>query len=411
MKFISGGITAPKGFKANGLHCGLRKNKSKNDLALIYSEVTCVAAAMYTQNIIKGAPVIVTKRNLENGKAQAIIANSGNANCTADGIETAEKMCEIAANLLNISKDDVIVASTGVIGKTLPIEPIKSFSENLVKGLSTTGSTLAASAIMTMDTVVKEEAILFEINGKDVYIGSIAKGTGMLHPNMATMLGFASTDCNISKEMLDKAMYIAVEKTFNMISVDGDTSTNDTYAIMANGLAENEKITEENEEFFCFVDALTAVCKSLAMKMAKDGEGATKLLISKVNGAKDYECAKAIAKSIICSNLVKSAMFACDANWGRILCAIGYAGVDLSIEKVEILFESKNGVIKVCEQGVGIEFAEDIASKILSADEIQIIVNLYDGNGYAEAYGCDLTYDYIRINGDYRKAIGDINKK
>lgn len=403
MTFINGGVTAANGFKANGVHCGIRKNKTKPDLALIFSDVPCTAAAVYTQNLVKGAPVTVTKNHLENGVAQAVIVNSGNANtCNADGMEKAEKMCKIAADNLGIAQQDVIVASTGVIGQVLPIEPIEKAGKELAEGLDENGSHLAATAIMTTDTFAKEAAVQFEIGGKKVVIGGITKGSGMIHPNMATMLAFSTTDCAISAQMLDKAVRIATEKTFNMISIDGDTSTNDTYAIMANGLAGNNEITEESEEFDVFVEALIAVCKKLAMMMAKDGEGATKLIISSVCGAKSEDDAKKVAKSIICSSLFKSAMFGEDANWGRVLCAIGYSGADVDVEKIELSFKSANGEVKVCENGAGIDFSEDIAAQVLSADEITVCVNLHDGEICTEAFGCDLTYDYVKINGDYR---------
>lgn len=403
MNFINGGVTAAKGFKANGIHCGIRKNKTKPDLALIYSDVLCTAAAVYTQNLVKGAPVIVTQNNLRNGTAQAVIANSGNANtCNADGIEKAEKMCKIVADNLGILQNDVIVASTGVIGQVLPIEPIENAAKELADGLDENGSNLAATAIMTTDTFAKEAAVSVEIGGKNVTIGGITKGSGMIHPNMATMLGFSTTDCAISAEMLDKAVRIATEKTFNMISVDGDTSTNDTYAIMANSLAGNAEITEENEDFETFTVALTAVSKKLAMMMAKDGEGATKLIIADVCGAKDEITAKTVAKGIICSSLFKSAMFGEDANWGRVLCAIGYSGADVDVNKIELSFKSSKGTIKVCENGAGIDFSEEVAAEVLSSDEITVCVDLHDGEENAEAYGCDLTYDYVKINGDYR---------
>ncbi|WP_099204660.1 bifunctional ornithine acetyltransferase/N-acetylglutamate synthase [Scatolibacter rhodanostii] len=403
MEFITGGVTAAKGFKANGIHCGIRKNKGKADLALIASEVPCTAAAVYTQNLVKGAPVTVTQKNLTDGRAQAVIVNSGNANtCNADGIEKAERMCEIAAELLHIQPNDVIVGSTGVIGQVLPIEPIENAAKELYNGLDENGSNLAATAIMTTDTFAKEAAVSVKIGGKTVHIGGIAKGSGMIHPNMATMLGFSTTDCAISAEMLNQAIHIVTDNTFNMVSVDGDTSTNDTYAVMANGLAENPEITEENEDFSLFVEGLEAVCKKLAMMMAKDGEGATKLLIAQISGAKEEQTAKTVAKAIICSSLVKAAMFGEDANWGRVLCAIGYAGADVDVQKIDVAFVSGKGTVSVCQKGAGIDFSEDQASLVLSADEITIQVDLHSGENTAEAYGCDLTYDYVKINGDYR---------
>ncbi len=403
MEWITGGITAAKGFKANGIHCGIRKNRTKPDLALIFSEKPCTAAAVYTQNLVKGAPVTVTQKHLANGKAQAVIVNSGNANtCNADGVEKAEKMCVLAANLLGIDPQDVIVASTGVIGQVLPLEPIESGMKALAEGLHEDGSALAATAIMTTDTFIKEAAVAVEIGGKTVHIGGICKGSGMIHPNMATMLGFSATDCAISAEMLNKAVHLVTEKTFNMVSVDGDTSTNDTYTLMANGLAENAEITEENEAFALFVTALEAVCRKLAKMMAKDGEGATKLLIANVSGASDEQTAKVVAKAVICSSLVKAAMFGQDANWGRVLCAIGYAGADVDVNKIDVAFVSEKGSVTVCRAGAGVDFSEEIAASVLSEPEITIKIILHRGEHSAEAYGCDLTYDYVKINGDYR---------
>ncbi|MBP3704185.1 MAG: bifunctional glutamate N-acetyltransferase/amino-acid acetyltransferase ArgJ [Clostridia bacterium] len=403
MKYIEGGVTAAKGFLASGIHCGIRKNKTKADLALIYSEKLCNAAGVYTQNLVKGAPILVTRKNIANGKAQAVICNSGNANtCNADGEEKAWRMCEIAANALHIDPTDVIVASTGVIGQMLPIEPIENAAEALAAALSADGSNMAAKAIMTTDTIEKEVAAEVEIGGKTVTVGGIAKGSGMIHPNMATMLCFVTTDCAISAEMLQKAIKSAADKTFNMISVDGDTSTNDTLTVMANGEAGNAEITAEGAEYDAFCEVLTAVCKKLSMMMAGDGEGATKLLICKTTGAKDWETAKTVAKSVICSSLLKAAMFGEDANWGRVLCAIGYAGADIDINKVDVAFRSENGYVAVCKDGAGIDFSEEIAANVLHTREITILVELNSGDAEAEAFGCDLTYDYVKINGDYR---------
>ena len=403
MQYIEGGVTAAKSFLAGGVHCGIRKNKSKADLALIYSEQMCTAAGVYTQNLVKGAPILVTQKNLENGHAQAVICNSGNANtCNADGEAKAWRMCEIAADALHIDPHDVIVASTGVIGQILPIEPIENAAQALVESLSETGSNMAAKAIMTTDTREKEVAASFELDGKTVTVGGIAKGSGMIHPNMATMLCFVTTDCAISAAMLQKAIKKAADTTFNMISVDGDTSTNDTLTVMANGAAGNAEITVEGAAFDAFCEALTAVCKKLSMMMAGDGEGATKLLICKTTGAKDWETAKTVAKSVICSSLLKAAMFGEDANWGRVLCAIGYAGADIDIHKVDVSFESANGRVDVCENGAGIEFSEEEAAHVLHTGEITILVDLKAGDAQAEAFGCDLTYDYVKINGDYR---------
>lgn len=403
MKYIEGGVTAAKGFQASGIHCGIRKNKTKADLALIYSEKICTAAGIYTQNLVKGAPILVTRKNIADGKAQAVICNSGNANtCNADGEAKAWRMCEIAADVLHIDPHDVIVASTGVIGQVLPIEPIENAAEALAAALSEDGSNMAAKAIMTTDTMEKEVAVETEIGGKTVFIGGISKGSGMIHPNMATMLCFVTTDCAISAEMLQKAIKSSADKTFNMISVDGDTSTNDTLTVMANGEAGNEEITAEGEAYDAFCEALTAVCKKLSMMMAGDGEGATKLLICKTSGAKNWETAKIVAKSVICSSLLKAAMFGEDANWGRVLCAIGYSGADIDINKVDVAFESENGRVAVCENGAGIDFSEEIAAHVLHAKEITILVDLKSGDAEAEAFGCDLTYDYVKINGDYR---------
>lgn len=403
MKYIEGGVTAAKGFLASGIHCGIRKNKTKADLALIYSEKLCNAAGVYTQNLVKGAPILVTRKNIANGKAQAVICNSGNANtCNADGEQKAWRMCKIAANVLHIDPTDVIVASTGVIGQVLPIEPIENAAEALAAALSADGSNMAAKAIMTTDTIEKEVAAEVEIGGKTVTVGGIAKGSGMIHPNMATMLCFVTTDCAISAEMLQKAIKSAADKTFNMISVDGDTSTNDTLTVMANGEAGNAEITAEGAEYDAFCEVLTAVCKKLSMMMAGDGEGATKLLICKTTGAKDWETAKTVAKSVICSSLLKAAMFGEDANWGRVLCAIGYAGADIDINKVDVAFRSENGYVAVCKDGAGIDFSEEIAANVLHTREITILVELNSGDAEAEAFGCDLTYDYVKINGDYR---------
>lgn len=401
--YIDGGVTAPKGFKANGIHCGIRKNKSKKDLALIYCEKECTAAGVYTQNLVCGAPVTLTKENLKDGKAQAIICNSGIANtCNADGMEKAVGMGKIAADALGISPENMVVASTGVIGQPLSLEPIENGIEELVKGLSENGSDSAAQAIMTTDTVKKEFAVSFELGGKECRIGAISKGSGMIHPNMATMLGFITTDCNISPQMLQAALKAAVSDSFNMLSVDGDTSTNDTVCVLASGLCENEYIDSENESFNVFAAALKDICISLARAMAKDGEGATKLVMCAVKGAKDKETAKKVAKSVICSALVKAAMFGSDANWGRVLCAMGYCGADIDVTKAGVSFKSAAGECEVCRMGAGIEFSEEIAKKVLSEDEITIDVTLMDGEAEACAYGCDLTYDYVKINGDYR---------
>ena len=403
MKLINGGVCAAKGFTANGVHCGIRKNRTKRDLSLIYSTVPASAAAVYTTNLVKGAPLDVTKKHLSNGIAQAVICNSGNANtCNANGIEIAEKMASLAADELGISADDVVVASTGVIGQTLDIEPIANGIKPLVSGLSADGCAVAAEGIMTTDTVMKEVAVEFEINGKTCRIGGIAKGSGMIHPNMATMLVFITSDVSISSEMLSKALSSDIADTFNMVSVDGDTSTNDMVTVLANGLAGNEKIETENEDFALFMKALNTVTVHLCRMIAGDGEGATKLLECKVSGAKDICTAKTVAKSVICSSLLKAAMFGADANWGRVLCAIGYSGADVDVNRIDVSFVSKAGRVDVCRNGAGIDFSEDEAKKVLSEKEIEIIVALGDGSSSSTAWGCDLTYDYVKINGDYR---------
>ena len=403
MKMIEGGVCAAKGFKANGIHCGIRKNRSKRDLALIFCEKQCSAAAVYTTNLVKGAPLTVTKKHLENGKAQAVICNSGNANtCNANGIEIAEKMSDLLAEKLGITANDVVVASTGVIGQPLDIKPIADGIEPLAGGLSENGGEFAAEAIMTTDTVKKEVAVEFELSGKTCRIGGIAKGSGMIHPNMATMLVFITTDASISSEMLRKALSGDIADTFNMISIDGDTSTNDMVTVLASGMAENTEITEQNDDFKIFMKALNTVTVALCRMIAGDGEGATKLLECEVCGAKDKQTAKTVAKSVICSSLLKAAMFGADANWGRVLCAIGYSGADVDVDKIDVAFKSKAGQIEVCKNGSGVDFSEDMAKKILSEKEIEILVYLNSGEQKSTAWGCDLTYDYVKINGDYR---------
>ncbi len=403
MEMISGGVCAAKGFSANGIHCGIRKNKSKRDLSLIYSERKATAAAVYTTNLVKGAPLTVTKEHIADGFAQAIICNSGNANtCNADGIEIAEKMSDYLSAELDIDASDIIVASTGVIGQRLDIEPIKNGIPELVAGLGYDKSAEAAEGIMTTDTVKKEVAVSFNIGGKECKIGGIAKGSGMIHPNMATMLVFITTDCAISSEMLCKALSSDIKNTFNMVSVDGDTSTNDMVTVLANGMAENEEITADGEDFDTFMKALNTVTVHLCRKIAGDGEGATKLLECSIAGAKTLQDAKKVAKSVICSSLLKAAMFGSDANWGRVLCAIGYSGADVDVGKIDVSFKSQKGEIPVCKNGAGIDFSEEIAKEILLETEIEIKVNLNDGEYSSTAWGCDLTYDYVKINGDYR---------
>lgn len=403
IKQIEGGVCAAKGYTASGIYCGIRKRNDKNDLALIFSKVPAHAAAVYTTNLVKGAPLTVTKQHIADGIAQAVICNSGNANtCNSDGLEIAEKMSALAAEQLGISPRDVIVASTGVIGQKLNITPVADHIGELAAALSPEGEDEAAKAIMTTDLVMKKIAVEFEIDGKICRLGGIAKGSGMIHPNMATMLVFLTTDAAISAPMLRKALSHDVQKTFNMLSVDGDTSTNDMVAIMANGLAGNAEITEEGPAFDIFMKALNTVTISLCRTIAGDGEGATKLLECDVTGAADEKTAAVVAKSVITSSLLKAAMFGADANWGRVLCAIGYSGADLDVNKVDVAFKSAKGILPVCKNGAGVDFSEETAKVILLEKEITILVDLNSGNAGATAWGCDLTYDYVKINGDYR---------
>jgi glutamate N-acetyltransferase/amino-acid N-acetyltransferase len=403
MRIIDGGVCAAKGFKASGVHCGIRKNKSKKDLALILSETGAAAACVYTQNLVKGAPIYVTRENVSDGFAKAVICNSGNANtCNSNGFEIATQMCGLAAEAVNINPSDVIVASTGVIGQPLSIAPIKEGMQNLVSGLSAEGSKNAAEAIMTTDTGIKETAVEFDIGGKTCRMGGIAKGSGMIHPNMATMLVFITSDVSITPEMLQKALSEDTADSFNMISIDGDTSTNDMVSILSNGMAENPTIDCEGEDFDKFKEALSVITKTLCRLIAKDGEGATRLLECNVSGAAELTAARTIAKAVICSSLVKTAMFGADANWGRILCAIGYSGARTDVLKVDVTLESKAGGIVVCKNGAGTDFDEKYAKEILLEDEIKINITLGDGGGKATAWGCDLTYDYVKINGEYR---------
>jgi len=402
MQNINGGVCAPKGFLANGIHCGIRKNKSKPDLALIFSCADANAAAVYTTNLAKAAPLVVTREHLKDGKARAIICNSGNANaCTSNGMEVAAEMCRLVADQLDIDASDVVVASTGVIGQELPIEPIAAGLPSLVKGLGDS-SIKAAEAIMTTDTKLKEIAFSFEIGSVECRIGGIAKGSGMIHPNMATMLAFLTTDCAISSEMLQKALSKDVDATFNMISVDGDTSTNDMVVILANGEAKNTPITTHGPEFDTFAQALNAVTLHLCRAIASDGEGATKLLTCEVSGADTEEAAKKVAKSVISSSLVKTAMFGADANWGRLICAVGYSGASADVSKVDISLCSAKGSVLVCKGGIGVGFPEDKAKEILLEEEVVIRIDLNSGTAHATAWGCDLTYDYVKINGSYR---------
>lgn len=398
-----GGVCAPKGFSAGGIHCGVRKNKTKRDIALILADTVCDAAAVYTTNKVCGAPLTVTKRHLADGKAQAIVCNSGNANtCNADGEEKAVAMAELVGQATGIAATDVVVASTGVIGQILPIEPIRDGMSALVASVHADGSGEAAEAIMTTDTHKKEFAVSTEIGSAVITIGAIAKGSGMIHPNMATMLCFVTTDASIEAGLLDRALHAVVADTLNMVSVDGDTSTNDMLVILASGRAGNARITDEGADYDAFCAALKELLTAVSKNIAKDGEGATKLLECTVKGAPDTQTAKRVAKSVITSSLLKAAVFASDANWGRILCAIGYAEGDFDVGKTDVSIESKNGSVAVCADGAGVEFDEIYATNVLNADEVTVAVNLKSGDGTATAWGCDLTYDYVRINADYR---------
>ncbi len=402
---IQGGVCAAKGYKASGINCGLNSDKNKNDLGLLVCDVDANTAAVYTQNKVKGAPVTVTKAHLNTtgGLSRAVIMNSKNANtCNADGEEKAEMMCKLVSEKLGIEQNKVLVASTGVIGQILPIEPIRDGMDKLIGGLSYTGNEEAATAIMTTDTHKKEYAVKFSVGGKECVIGGMAKGSGMIHPNMATTLNFITTDASVSSEMLQNALSDIVKITYNCLSVDGDTSTNDMIILQADGLAGNDEISEENEDFAVFKKALYIVMSELTKMLAKDGEGATKLLECSVSSAPDLDTAIVVAKSVIRSPLLKCAMFGEDANWGRVLCAIGYAEAEFDINKVDVDFESESGRIAVCRNGAGVEFSEEKAKEILSADEIVIDVRLNAGDASAKAWGCDLTYDYVKINGDYR---------
>lgn len=421
IKFTDGGVCAAKGFKANGIRCGLahkplaatedssqqsvnaEPEKKKNDLAVIFADKMCTAAAVYTTNKVKGAPIQVTKEHISNGMARAIVVNSVNANtCNADGIEKAKMMCSLTAKELGIDENDVIVASTGVIGQILPIEPIASGMKPLCEGLSYNGNKSALEAIMTTDTQPKEVAVQFEMGGKTCTMGGMLKGSGMIHPNMATTLTFITTDADISAELLQRALSDVVKITLNRVSVDGDTSTNDMVCILASGMAENAPLTKENNDFEIFRNALYAVMLNLGRMMARDGEGATKLIECLCTGADTEKTAEIVAKSVITSSLFKAAMFGEDANWGRILCAVGYAQADFDITKVDVSIGSEKGIIPVCKNGAGVEFSEEKAKEILMEEEINIYINLNSGDAFAVAWGCDLTYDYVKINGDYR---------
>lgn len=403
-KWIQGGVTAPAGFTAGGICCGVKPgNTTKLDLAMIYSDVPCSAAGIFTQNLVSAAPVKLTKQHLANGKLQAVIANSGNANCcNAEETQNALAMCECAASVLGIAKEEVAVASTGVIGEILPIASITGAIPALKDKLSQFGSEDAAKAIMTTDTVKKELAVEIALEGKPVKIGVIAKGSGMIHINMGTMLSFVTTDGAISAPMLQSALAQAAEDTYNMVYVDGDTSTNDTLVVLANGKAGNREITCKDSGYDAFVSGLQVLFKEIAKQLAADGEGATKLVVCTVSNSKTKADARAIARAVIGSSLVKTAMFGADANWGRVLCAIGYSGAQADVTKVEVSFVSAAGKLSVCKNGAGIFFSEELAKQILLEQEVEIQIDMHDGTGYAQAYGCDLTYDYVKINGDYR---------
>lgn len=402
---ISGGVCAARGFRAAGVHCGVKAGSSpdKNDLALILSERPCAAAATFTRNKVKAAPLHVTRRNIEDGTAWGVVANSGNANaCCPMSQQNARAMCQFAAQATGHAPEDFVVASTGVIGQTINIAAIEAGVPQAVQALSTDGSDAAARAIMTTDTVKKEFALALNLGGREVRMGAIAKGSGMIHPNMGTMLAFITTDCAISSAMLSEALQQVVPVTFNRVTVDGDTSTNDTCAILANGMAENPEITEKNGDYEAFVAALTQLCRNLARSIAGDGEGASKLVTCIVSGAADEQTAETLSKATVGSALVKAAMFGADANWGRVLCAMGYSGASFDPSGVDVTFRSEAGAVPVCAGGEALTFDEDLAKKVLSQREVIIDITLHEGDGSAECWGCDLTYDYVKINGDYR---------
>jgi len=402
---VSGGVCAPEGFRAGGVYCGIAKNAQKPDLALIASDTPCSCAATYTANKVKAAPLGVTREHLQNGRAQAVICNSGNANaCMAGGAEVARGMCGLAADMLGIPASDVVVASTGVIGQPLPLEKVQGAAGALARSLrgDGAGSRLCATAMMTTDTVAKEISVRFPLGGKACKLGGVAKGSGMIHPNMGTMLCFLTTDAAISPALLQQALSAVVRDTFNMVSVDGDTSTNDMAVVLANGRAGNPIVDRAGADYDAFADALSHVCTYLARMMAKDGEGATKLLECAVGGAVDDPSARLLAKSVISSSLVKAAMFGSDANWGRVLCAMGYSGAAGDLSRADITFASRAGAVAVCREGAGLAFDEEMAKRVLGEEEIEIQIQLHQGDARAVAWGCDLTLDYVRINGDYR---------
>lgn len=403
-EFVEGGVCAAEGFTAGGVIAGIKAgNTTKRDLAMIFCAERCKTAALFTSNKVKGAPIIVSKKHLKDGYAQAVIVNSGNANtCNPDGVEIAEEMCELTAEALDISADDVLVGSTGVIGQKLDIKPFRIMIPSLARSLSAKNSADAVEAIMTTDTRKKEVAVEFEMNGRKCHVGGMSKGSGMINPNMATMLAFITTDVAIAQELLEKALRKVNAITYNMVCVDGDTSTNDTIFLMSSGLAKNKEIICEDKSYEVFVNALYAVMMNLARETARDGEGATRLIECIVNNAPSEEIAKSIAKSVISSSLVKAALFAADANWGRILCAIGYAEGDFEIDRISVELASAKGKMTVCVDGAGISFSEDVAKEILSEDEVKILVDLHSGEESAVAWGCDLTFDYVKINAEYR---------
>lgn len=404
-EYVEGGVCASSGFVAGGMNCGINPDKNKNDLCLVYSETSCDTAAVYTTNKVKGAPIVVTKENLEKsgGRSKAIVANSKNANtCNANGLEIAKSTCDIVAKELGIKSSEVIVASTGVIGQPMTIEPFLEGVPRLAGNLTVEGHTDAVNAIMTTDTVPKEVAVAFMIDGKTCHLGGMAKGSGMIHPNMATTLNFITSDVAISSEMLQEALSDVVKITYNCLTIDGDTSTNDMVSVMANGLSGNTKITAKDADYEVFKQALYIVMSNMTRMLAKDGEGASKLLECSVSGAPDLDTAIAVAKSVAGSTLFKCALFGEDANWGRILCAIGYADAGFDIDKVSVVLSSSIGSVTVCEHGSGVSFSEEEAGKILSQDEIMVAIDLHQGESKATAWGCDMTYDYVKINGDYR---------
>lgn len=403
-KSIPGGICAPKGFSAAGVHCGIRHNHSKLDLALIKADVRCAGAGCYTTNKVYGAPITVDREHLKDGYAQAIVVNSGNANtCAPNGVQLAKETCDIVAKELGIRADDVLPSSTGVIGQAMSIEPFaKGIPEAAAKlAADEAGSHDAAAAIMTTDTHPKEIALEFAVGGKAVRIGAIAKGSGMIHPNMATMLLFMTTDAKVAPAALQKALSTVVPATFNQISVDGDTSTNDTVLLLASGLSGAE-IAEGTPDYDTFVAALTEVAEHLSRELAGDGEGATKLLECTVTGAPDLATARAVSKSVIHSTLFKAAMFGADANWGRVLCAMGYSGEDFNPDKVDVAFQSQAGSVQVCAKGRGLDFDEDLAKRVLTEHDVTIAITMGEGDSSCTCWGCDLTYEYVKINGDYR---------